>query len=197
MPLVAAGAGVDHDAAARCPQHDLRRCRRTGHRSLIDLLTGAAGRDRDCRVALPIVFALPAVHTFFHRLRNPLVYVTLGGLVLGLLGAIGGELTLFKGLAQTGELLADVDGWGIGTLILIAVVKLAALLIAAASGFRGGRIFPAVFIGVTLGLLAHDLLPSMPVIARRRLCGVLGVTLTVARDGWVARCSSPPRSPAT
>ena len=66
-------------------------------------------------------------------------------------------------LEQTGELLADVDGWGSGTLVLVVGIKLAALVIAAASGFRGGRIFPAVFIGVGLGLLAHNLLPSVPV----------------------------------
>lgn len=34
---------------------------------------------------------------------------------------------------------------------LLAVIKLAALVVAAASGFRGGRIFPAVFVGVALG----------------------------------------------
>jgi len=184
VPLVAAGAGAITMRLLGAPSmtFDLPAY---GAPHLIDLLTGALVATATAGVALPIAFALPAVHTFFHRLRNPLVYVTLGGIVLGLLGAIGGELTLFKGLAQTGELLADVDGWGIGTLILFAVVKLVALLVAAASGFRGGRIFPAVFIGVALGLLAHDLVPGMPV-ALAVACGVMGVTLTVARDGWVA-----------
>lgn len=65
------------------------------------------------------------------------------------------------------------------------VVKLAALVIAAASGFRGGRIFPAVFIGVALGLLAHNLLPSVPV-SLAVGCAVLGVALAIARDGWVS-----------
>jgi H+/Cl- antiporter ClcA len=184
VPLVAAGAGSITMRLLGAPSMSFQ-LPTYGAPHLIDLLTGALVTAGAAAAALPIAFALPAVHTIFHRLRNPLVYVTLGGIVLGLLGAIGGELTLFKGLAQAGELLADVDGWGAGTLVLLAVVKLAALLVAAASGFRGGRIFPAVFIGVTLGLLAHDLLPSMPV-ALAVACGVLGVTLTVARDGWVA-----------
>jgi hypothetical protein len=42
-----------------------------------------------------------------------------------------------------------------GDFLLIALVKLAALVIAAASGFRGGRIFPAVFVGVALGFMLH------------------------------------------
>ena len=136
-------------------------------------------------IAMLAVLALPPVHRFFHRLRNPLVYVTLGGLLLGGLGAIGGELTLFKGLEQTGVLLADVDGWATGTLVLMTVIKLMALVIAAASGFRGGRIFPALFIGVALGLLAHNLLPSVPV-SLAVGCAVLGVGLAIARDGWVS-----------
>jgi H+/Cl- antiporter ClcA len=82
-------------------------------------------------------------------------------------------------------LLADVDGWATGTLVLMIVIKLAALVIAAASGFRGGRIFPAVFIGVALGLLAHNLLPSVPV-SLAVGCAVLGVALAIARDGWVS-----------
>lgn len=184
VPLVAAGAGSITMRLLGAPSmsFDLPAY---GTPHAIDLLTGAVITAAAAAVSLPVVAALSAVHTFFHRLRNPLVYLTLGGVLLGLLGALGGELTLFKGLHQTGELLADVDGWGTGTLLLLALVKLAALLVAAASGFRGGRIFPAVFIGVTLGLLAHDLMPAVPV-SLAVACGVLGVTLAVARDGWVA-----------
>ena len=184
MPLVAAGAGSITMRLLGAPSMSFG-LPPYGAPHAIDLLSAAVIGTAAAAVSLPIAMALPVVHAFFHRLRNPLVYVTLGGIVLGLLGAIGGELTLFKGLAQTGELLADADGWGTGTLVVFAVVKLAALLVAAASGFRGGRIFPAVFIGVALGLLAHNLLPSLP-LSLAVGCGVLGVTLTIARDGWVA-----------
>lgn len=184
LPLVAAGAGSitmkllgAPTLAFTLPPYGTPRA--------VDLLSGALIACGCLLIAMVAVLALPPVHTFFHRLRNPLVYATLGGLVLGGLGAIGGELTLFKGLEQTGELLADVDGWGTGALVVMIGVKLAALVVAAASGFRGGRIFPAVFIGVALGLLAHDLLPSVPVTLAVG-CAVLGVALAIARDGWVS-----------
>ena len=47
---------------------------------------------------------------------------------------------------------------------LLAVIKLAALVVAAASGFRGGRIFPAVFVGVALGLMLHEHVPAVPLL---------------------------------
>jgi H+/Cl- antiporter ClcA len=57
--------------------------------------------------------------------------------------------------------------------------------VAAAAGFRGGRIFPAVFVGVALGLLAHTLLPGIPV-SLAVACGALGIVLVATRDGWIA-----------
>jgi H+/Cl- antiporter ClcA len=184
LPLVAAGAGSVTMRLLGAPSLSFS-LPAYGTPHAIDLLTGALITCGSLLVAMLAVVALPPTYAFFHRLRNPLVYVTLGGIVLGILGAIGGELTLFKGLTQTGELLADVDGWTAGTLVLVIAIKLAALVVSAASGFRGGRIFPAVFLGAALGLLAHDLLPSVPV-ALAVASGVLGVTLAVARDGWVA-----------
>ena len=49
----------------------------------------------------------------------------------------------------------------------------------------GGRVFPAVFIGVAFGMLGHALIPAIP-LSLAIACGVLGITLTVARDGWIA-----------
>lgn len=64
----------------------------------------------------------------------------------------------------------------------MAVAKTAALVIAAACGFRGGRIFPAVFTGVALGLCAHALVDAVPV-ALAVTCSVLGVLLAVTGQG--------------
>jgi H+/Cl- antiporter ClcA len=68
---------------------------------------------------------------------------------------------------------------------VILLVKLAALVVAASAGVRGGRIFPAVFLGVAAGLLGGALLPGLP-LSLAVACGVLGVVLAIARDGWVA-----------
>jgi hypothetical protein len=51
--------------------------------------------------------------------------------------------------------------------------------------FRGGRIFPATFIGVALGLLGNALVPTIP-IGLAVACGIIGVVLVVGRDGWLA-----------
>lgn len=67
----------------------------------------------------------------------------------------------------------------------MAVVKMAALVVAATCGFRGGRIFPAVFAGVALGLCAHALVDAVPP-ALAVACAVLGVVLAVTRQGWLS-----------
>jgi H+/Cl- antiporter ClcA len=113
------------------------------------------------------------------------LYTTLGGLLLGGLGALGGPLTLFKGAHQMGELVRNPAEHSPPELVLVLVVKLAALLVAAGAGFRGGRIFPAVFMGAVVGLLGHTLIPGMP-LGLAIACGILGVVLPVARDGWIA-----------
>lgn len=127
----------------------------------------------------------PAVHRAFHALRNPVLVSLAGGAVLGVLGAIGGPVTLFKGLEQMGELVHDRAQYTAVQLLVIVVVKLAALLVAASAGFRGGRVFPAVFIGAAVGLLAQALVPGIPLPVAVS-AGVLGMTVAVARDGWIA-----------
>ena len=56
---------------------------------------------------------------------------------------------------------------------------------AACSLFRGGRIFPATFIGAALGLLGNALFPSIP-LGLAVACGIIGILVVVARDGWLA-----------
>ena len=185
LPLVAAGAGSITMVMLNQPSFAFSLPAYGGRPQAMDLVTGALITVVSLLITMVGVVALPPLHTFFHRLRNPLVYATFGGILLGLLGALGGEITLFKGQHQIGELLSDLGGWSTGALIAFGVIKLAALVVAAASGFRGGRIFPAVFIGVAFGLAGHQLLPGMPV-ALAVACGVLGAVLAVARDGWVS-----------
>lgn len=184
LPLVAAGAGSITMVMLDQPSFTFS-LPAYGSPRMIDLATGAVITVASLVVTMIGVVALPPLHTFFHRLRNPLVYATFGGILLGLLGAVGGEITLFKGLNQTGELLGHLDDWSVGALVAFGMIKLAALVVAAASGFRGGRIFPAVFIGVAFGLVGQHLLPGVPV-ALAVSCGVLGAVLAVARDGWVS-----------
>ncbi|MFF6997840.1 ion channel protein [Streptomyces sp. NPDC008313] len=150
-----------------------------------DLLAALVIASVAAAVTMAAVFAFPYVHGAFARLRHPVAALVTGGAVLGLLGALGGHLTLFKGLDEVKTLARDPDGWSAGGFALMAVVKLAALLVAASCGFRGGRIFPAVFAGTALGLCAHALVPQAhPTVAV--VCAVLGVLLAVTRQGWIS-----------
>jgi H+/Cl- antiporter ClcA len=183
-PLVAAGAGaftmdlLDQPVfAVSLPPY------RTPE--AIDLLTGTAVVLAGAALTIGGVYLFRLTHRLFHRIRNPVVMATLGGLVLGLLGAVGGTITLFKGLEQVKELSETVDQYSSWRLFVFTVVKLAALVIAATSGFRGGRIFPSVFVGVALGLCASSIYSGIPP-ALAVAAGVLGVVLVVSRDGWMA-----------
>ncbi|WP_327235210.1 ion channel protein [Streptomyces sp. NBC_01317] len=183
-PLIAAGAGglmtvlIDH------PTFDLDLPDHSGtHWS--DALAALVITPVAAALGLVMVYAFPYAHTAFQRLRHPVLALTVGGLLLGLLGALGGRLTLFKGLDEVKTLAADPDGWSAGRFALMAVVKLAAVLVAAACGFRGGRIFPALFAGVSLGLCAHALVPGVDTTVGV-VCAVLGMLLAVTRQGWLS-----------
>jgi H+/Cl- antiporter ClcA len=136
-------------------------------------------------IGLVGVVALPIAHRMLHSLRWPLLTATVGGLLLGILGALGGPVTLFKGLEQSAQLIAAAPTMTLGALVVVLVVKTAALVVSAAAGFRGGRVFPAIFLGVAVGLIAQALFPGIPP-AIAMAGAVLGLTLAIARDGWIA-----------
>ncbi|MFF1283331.1 ion channel protein [Streptomyces sp. NPDC058299] len=150
-----------------------------------DLLAALVIAPVSALLGMCAVYAFPYVHAGFRRLRHPMLMLPAGGAVLGALAAVGGHLTLFKGLSEVGQLARDPGGWSAGQFATMTVVKLAALLVAASCGFRGGRIFPAVFVGTALGLCAHALVPAVhPSVGVAT--GVLGMLLAITRQGWVS-----------
>lgn len=151
----------------------------------VDFLIGIGVACACAGVALGANAAFPWVYRAFHALRNPIVIPTIGGVVLGILGMIGGPITMFKGLSQMGELIENAGRESAGDLMLVAVIKIVALLVAASAAFRGGRVFPAAFIGVALGMFAHAVVPGFP-LALAIGCGLIGILLVVTRDGWIA-----------
>ncbi|EYT48870.1 ion channel protein [Kocuria sp. UCD-OTCP] len=185
LPLASAAAGAVTMRWLDGPQLPDAGFPPLGTPGAVHLATGLAVAVGGTLTGLAAVHAFPHVHRFFHGLRHPVLYTTLGGLLLGGLGALGGPLTLFKGAHQMGELVRNPAEHSPQELVLVLVVKLAALLVAAGAGFRGGRIFPAVFMGAVVGLLGHALIPGMP-LGLAIACGILGVVLPVARDGWIA-----------
>ena len=145
-PLVAATAGSltmmqleDLDLAVDVPAYT--------YGGLDDLGLAIAIAVGSALLGLVAVYLFVPMHRLFRRIGHPVLMLTTGGLILGLLGALGGEVTLFKGLTQMQELpglAATTTALGF---LAMAGIKLLAMLVAATSGFRGGRIFPALFVG--------------------------------------------------
>jgi H+/Cl- antiporter ClcA len=131
------------------------------------------------------------------------VLVTAGlGLVIGLI-AMAYQLisdhsftqVLFSGQDALPELVADATDYSLGVLILLAACKTLAYGLSL-SAFRGGPVFPAMFIGATLGIAANGL-PGMslaPAIAmgigamcaamlRLPMTSTLLATLLLGKDG--------------
>ncbi|MCT7352042.1 ion channel protein [Streptomyces sp. 15-116A] len=183
-PLMAAGAGALTVTLVSAPSFDLD-LPSFGHPGWADLLSAVTVAVVGALLGMSAVYAFPYVHGAFRRLRHPMLMLPAGGAVLGALAALGGHLTLFKGLDEMAELASDPGGWSAGEFATMTVVKLAALLVAASCGFRGGRIFPAVFVGAALGLCAHALVPGVhPAVGVA--AGVLGILLAITRQGWVS-----------
>jgi H+/Cl- antiporter ClcA len=102
--------------------------------------------------------------------RMVLLMPVLGLLIAGLAIAFG-EATdkpasnvLFSGQNALGGLLSDASDWSVGALLLLVVFKGLAYALSL-STFRGGPVFPAMFIGAAAGMAAShlpglDLIPA-------------------------------------
>ncbi len=112
--------------------------------------------------------------------RVPVAKAMIGGLGIGLVALIAGEETLFSGEAALEELLATPGSETVGALVLILAGKTVALSISLATGFRGGRIFPVVFIGGTLGLTINQIYDGVP-LAVAAAAGMAGATVAILR----------------
>ncbi|MDM7830326.1 ion channel protein [Cellulomonas edaphi] len=164
--------------------------------SLVIDLPGYAFHRWDLLIALAVAVGAAVVgvlasavfapmHGLFHRLRDPLVRITVGGLLLGVLGAIGGPLSLFKGLDEMKELPAEIGTMTALGFLGLGMVKVVALLVASTAGFRGGRIFPAVFAGAAFGFAVSAAFPSvsLPLAVG---AGIVGLVVAVSRSGWLS-----------
>ncbi len=182
-PLMAAAAGALTTSLFFHPHFSLS-LPHYGQMHIADIFSGAIVVAIAIALGMIAVWCLPRLHRLMHRLKHPVLILGAGGLMLGVLGAIGGAVTLFKGLDEMQQ-LAFSQVFSVSDYLLFALVKLAALVVAAACGFRGGRIFPAVFIGVALGLMLHEHVDAVPA-AITVSCSILGLVLVVTRDAWLS-----------
>ncbi len=141
----------------------------------VDLVSAALIGVLGAGVGLVVGSLLGVLHPVAQRL--PLVgRLTIGGVALGGLAALGGELVLFSGQRELAELVTD-SGLSGGGVALVVVAKVLSLVVALAVGFRGGKIFPAVFIGAGLGVIVHALIPGVPLVLA---CGAAMVGMVLA-----------------
>ncbi|WP_312951199.1 ion channel protein [Superficieibacter sp.] len=182
-PLIAAAAGSLTTSLLFQPDFSLAIPHYTRMR-LVDVFSGMVVVALSVAVGMVAVWCLPRLHALMHRLKHPVLILGVGGFALGIVGAIGGHITLFNGLQEMQQ-LGFSQTLSASDFLLIALIKLIALVIAAASGFRGGRIYPAVFVAVALGLGLHAHVDAVPA-AITVSCAILGLMLVVTRDGWLS-----------
>jgi H+/Cl- antiporter ClcA len=102
--------------------------------------------------------------------RRKIALTPVMGLVVAALAIIFTEATgkpssfvLFSGQSALPDLVQHAATWTVGALVVLLICKSAAYS-ASLSGFRGGPVFPGMFIGAALGIaLSH--LPGLPMIA--------------------------------
>ena len=128
--------------------------------------------------ALVIGLAAAVLATVLHRgavrlrtvvQRQPLLWTPVAGLVVAGLAVIFSQATgkgtdevLFSGQNQIGPFITHAASYGVGALVLLVAMKSLAYGVSL-SGFRGGPVFPSIFIGAVGGaLLSH--LPGLPLV---------------------------------
>lgn len=130
------------------------------------ILFGAIGAG----VATLFAGSFSLIGKLAHRLHHaPVLLGTLGGLAIGLLAQLSpkslfwGEFQINDILQSPAALLHQHGLWmAVGLLLVLAVVKSLAIGATLHSGFRGGFIFPLMFIGAVVGTAVSLLLPSVP-----------------------------------
>jgi H+/Cl- antiporter ClcA len=103
-----------------------------------------------------------------------------GGVAIGLIAVVFGQLTLFSGEHEISEVIAQGESMGLAALPFLAVGKVLAAAVSLSTGFRGGRIFPVLFSGGTLGMAVHVAFPAIPA-ALAVSTGMAGIGVTVLR----------------
>lgn len=102
--------------------------------------------------------------------KRKVLLTPLVGLVVAVLAIAFAEVTgkpfsevLFSGQSALPGLIQNAAGWTVGPLAMLILCKGLAYS-ASLSSFRGGPIFPGMFIGAALGILLSHL-PGLPMIA--------------------------------
>jgi H+/Cl- antiporter ClcA len=127
--------------------------------------------------------AAPALRTFVTARTNSVLPLLAAGLVVGGLAvafAAGSgrsfRLVLFSGQSEIGPLLVHSAHYS--ALVLVAVIACKAIAyVVSLSSFRGGPIFPSMFLGAAIGLLISHLPGLDPVAAAAMGIGAMSAVM--------------------
>jgi len=131
-------------------------------------------RPEDIGISLALGLLGAAVGVFFilvHRLlghwlapykQHPLLLIVGVGLVIGLIALLH-PITLFYGERQIEQVIRIGTHYSPQILVTAAVFKVFALSLCLHGGFRGGVVFPLLFVGSCMGMAAHQVFPAIPV----------------------------------
>ncbi|MGH1550745.1 chloride channel protein [Leifsonia poae] len=98
----------------------------------------------------------------FGRLRIPMIVKSvIGGVIFGTIGVLL-PLTMFTGTDQLDVILKDGSSLGLGLVALLMVAKMVTMGVGLGTGFVGGPILPALFIGGSAGVALHLAIPAIP-----------------------------------
>ncbi|GAB4369721.1 MAG: chloride channel protein [Elainellaceae cyanobacterium] len=131
-------------------------------------------------VAILFVLIFRGTRYLVARLRvQPVLLTTLGGLGIGLI-AIFFPLTLFYGEEQIQTVIDTGTSLGAKQLLLTAIAKMVTVSLCLQTGFRGGFIFPLFFIGATIGMAVHLMLPQIPATVSM-VCMMASITVAIMK----------------
>ena len=109
-----------------------------------------------------LVIVMKLAAALFGRLKLPSVAkTTIGGVIFGLVGVML-PLTMFTGSDQLTVVLDNAGTLGVGLLIALVLAKILTFAVSQASGFVGGPIFPALFLGGTAGVVVNQVFTGVP-----------------------------------
>lgn len=112
-------------------------------------------------IVMLLAVVMKVAMTLFGRVRQSIVRATIGGALFGLVGVVL-PLTMFTGSEQLKSVISEAGTLSVGLLIALVMAKIMTFAICQASGFVGGPIFPALFIGGSAGIAFHEAFTGVP-----------------------------------
>ncbi len=125
------------------------------------LLIGVALGAASSLLMITFVLIVKVVNLGADKVANPYVRGVVGGGLVGLIG-VALPLTVGAGNAQLTSVIDNAATISVWLLVAVLIGKMLAMALSLAAGFIGGNVLPMLFVGGTAGVIAHQLLPSIP-----------------------------------